>query len=61
MIILAAIVTLIVVHAIHMIAEHRLLHSPERWSWEILYSATYHLRYILIVVIVMLGLAHCFS
>ena len=63
MILLAAIVALIVVHALFMIAEHQCLYGPVRkipW-WQIVYDTTYHLRYWLVVVVIMLGLAHCFS
>ena len=63
MIVLVAILVLIVVHAAHMIAEHQCLYGPVRkisW-WQIVYDCTFHLRYWLVVVVIMLGLAHCFS
>lgn len=44
-------------------AEHQLLYGPARRDalWRIVYDTTYHLRYWLVVVVIMLGLAHCFS
>lgn len=63
MIVIAALVALVLVHALYMIAEHQLLHGPVRkfsW-WRIVYDATHHLRYWMVVVVIMLGLAHCFS